>query len=299
MIPPEMPQALMMRTASGRQVGYYEYGDPNGTPVLVLHGTPTSGAGFVWADDAARARGIRLVAPDRPGIGYSDRLPQRLSTVTEYVPELIATADALDIDRFSLLGYSGGAPYALAVAHSEPARVRAAAVVAGAGQIGVWASIDDFEATDRRMSRLATRAPALARATLLLSARASRLAPDAASRIAQLEMSATDREIMASFPSSRAALAGYTQAFLRGADGVVDDYAAQARPWDLDVGEITVPIRLWHATDDRAVPLRHSEELAARLPDAQLTTWEGEGHLALIERVGEVLDGLLELAGHT
>src|SRR4051794_12106692 len=59
-------------TAAGGTVGYYEYGDPGGRPVMVFHGVPACGAGFAFADAAARQRGLRLVAPDRPGIGLSD-----------------------------------------------------------------------------------------------------------------------------------------------------------------------------------------------------------------------------------
>src|SRR5205823_3210464 len=61
------PPARTLVTNEGRTVGYYEFGDPDGVPVFALHGTPASGAGFVWADDAAREIGVRLIAPDRPG----------------------------------------------------------------------------------------------------------------------------------------------------------------------------------------------------------------------------------------
>jgi pimeloyl-ACP methyl ester carboxylesterase len=292
------PASNTVRTATSRTVGYYEFGDPDGTPVLALHGTPGSGAGFAWADTAARALGIRLIAPDRPGIGHSDRIvPAEGTTVARYAPEIVATADALGVDTFALLGYSGGVPYAVAVAHAAPERVRAAALVSGAGQVGVWASTRDFERTDRRMTRLATQAPALARAALLLSARAAMAAPRAAMRLTQLEMSRADREVMKRFPSSRAAIAAFTGAFLRGADGVVDDYAALARPWGLHVEDVNVPMQLWHATADAVVPLHHSESLARRLPNATLSTWDDEGHLAIISHIDEVLERLLALAG--
>ena len=53
----------------GSTVGVYEYGDPGGRPVFAFHGVPACGAGFDWADEPARSRGIRLLAPDRPGVG--------------------------------------------------------------------------------------------------------------------------------------------------------------------------------------------------------------------------------------
>jgi len=293
----ETPEPRTVRTAADRVVGYYEYGDPDGAPVIAMHGTPACGAGFAWAEQPARARGVRLLAPDRPGVGESEPWERgRGRTVHEYAPALGAFADALDIPQFSVLGYSGGGPYALAAAHGLGGRVRAAAVVSGAGQVGVWASVDDFEATDRRLTRLSSRVPWLARAVLVVSARASRLAPGTSLRFAQIEMSAPDRAVMAEFPSARAALAVFTQSCRHGGAGVVDDYAALGRPWGFPVEKITVPVHCWHATSDNIVPLRHTDELVRRIPGAQRTLWEGESHLAIVDHVGEVLDALLEVA---
>jgi pimeloyl-ACP methyl ester carboxylesterase len=56
---------------SGRRIGCAEYGDPC-LPVLALHGTPGSRLMFALSDGAARERGLRLIAPDRPGYGLSD-----------------------------------------------------------------------------------------------------------------------------------------------------------------------------------------------------------------------------------
>src|SRR5262249_57032189 len=68
---PMIPRPRTMTTDSGVVVGLYEYGDPAGEPVLVFHGVPACGAGFAFADQAARGCGVRLVAPDRPGVGLS------------------------------------------------------------------------------------------------------------------------------------------------------------------------------------------------------------------------------------
>ncbi len=85
----ETPVSRTVRTADGRVTGYYEYGDPAGRPVVVLHGTPACGAGFAWADGRARARGIRLLAPDRPGVGDSSPWTAgRGTTVADYPSEL-------------------------------------------------------------------------------------------------------------------------------------------------------------------------------------------------------------------
>jgi pimeloyl-ACP methyl ester carboxylesterase len=254
----------------------------------------------MFADERARAMGVRLLAPDRPGIGLTDKWHDGDYDVASYGPELGAIADALGIDRFGVLGYSGGAPYALAAAHALPDRVTALAVVAGAGQVGAWAERRDFESTDRRLTFLSTRVPPFAVLVLDGAARVSRVAPRVSLWFAQVSMSATDRETMAQFESPRAALALFTRAFERGAHGVVADYAALARPWGFPVEALqdrAVPIAAWHGDADDMVPVRHTEGLVARVSRAELTIWPGAGHLALIDRAGDVLDWLADRAG--
>ncbi len=172
--------------------------------------------------------------------------------------------------------------------------MQAAAVVSGAGQVGVWASVGDFETTDRQLTRLSHRAPAVARTVLELSARATRLLPRPSLWFAQIEMSAADRAVMAQFPNARAALAVFSQSCRHGAGGVVDDYAVLGRPWGFAVEAISVPVHCWHATTDNIVPLRHTDELARRIPGARVSHWDGESHLAIIDHVGEVFDALLD-----
>jgi pimeloyl-ACP methyl ester carboxylesterase len=276
--------------AAGREVGVYEYGDPDGEPVFALHGTPACGAGFDWADAPAREQGLRVIAPDRPGIGRSTRVP--MPAVDGYATELAALADALGIDRFAVLGYSGGGPYALAAAAGLGARVQSAAIVAAAGEIGGWATLGELSRSDRQLTWLSLHAPAAARAVLRSADLAARLAPRVVVWSAATEMPARDRDVIRALGSPRRALALFTQALARSAAGVVDDYARLARPWGVALGDITASVHCWHGTGDTVVPIAHTEALVERLPGARLTTWPGEGHLALITHIGAVLDDL-------
>src|SRR5262249_17980462 len=106
----------------------------------------------------------------------------------------------------------------------------------------------------------------------------------------------SDQLVLSRFTSARAALAVFTHAVTPGAGGVVDDYAALARPWGVDGSAITPPLRCWHAEGDVTVPIRHSEELVARVPGASLVRWDSDGHLAIVDRVSEVLDWLADHA---
>src|SRR5438105_4405227 len=77
----------------GRAVGIYEFGDPRGRLVLALHGTPACGAGFTFAGVPANDLALRVVAPDRPGVGLSDRVDSY--RVRDYADDVARLADAL------------------------------------------------------------------------------------------------------------------------------------------------------------------------------------------------------------
>lgn len=284
-------RSRIVRTTSGRRVGVYEYGDPNGRPVFALHGTPACGAGFDWTDAPARERRLRVIAPDRPGIGHSDPVP--MTCVADYPAELGALADALAIDRFALLGYSGGGPYALAVARELAERVEVVEIAAGAGEIGAWATLKELSRSDRELTWLAAHVPLVARVVLRIADMGARAAPNVALRSVATEMSDRDRQVLHDLGTAREALALFTQALTRSSAGAVNDYALLARPWHVPLGDISAPVHCWHGTADTLVPLAHTTALVERLPNAQLTTWPGEGHLALITHVTEVLDDIV------
>jgi pimeloyl-ACP methyl ester carboxylesterase len=276
---------------AGRAVGFYEYGDPTGAPVMVLHGTPACGAGFAgWGDAPARTLGLRLLAPDRPGVGLTARRDGY--RVADYADDVAALADTLGIDGFAVWGYSGGGPYALACAARLGDRVRRTAVCAGAGQVGAWAEIGDFEQTDRQMLGLAPRRPLIARALLGSAARIGRVAPKLAYNSFAKQLSPADREVAATLGPPRIAIALFTEAFLRGASGAVADYVALAAPWGFDVATIATPVHVWHGDADPMVPLAHSQSLVERVPHAELTVWPGEGHLGTVTHAREILDDL-------
>jgi pimeloyl-ACP methyl ester carboxylesterase len=271
-------------------VGVYEYGDAGGAPVFVFHGTPACGAGFAWADEPARERRLRLLAPDRPGVGRSTR--RAGYTVADYPPAVAAFADVLGIEQFAVWGYSGGGPYAVACAALLPDRVTKAVVSAGMGQVGVWAKPDDFESTDRRMLGLAPKHPAVARMIMSTTGRLARIAPKGAMKSFDKQLSEADRAVVSTLGAPSDAMALFTQAFTHGAHGVVDDYVALAQPWGVALDTIRVPVTVFHGDADSMVPLRHGEELVARVPGARLKVWAGAGHLGTVAHVDQVLDAL-------
>lgn len=280
------------RTATltdNRVVGYYEYGDPDGRPVLTFHGVPACGAGFAWADEPARARGLRIVAPDRPGVGLSRRADGGFTIASE-AGRMDRLCETLGIGRFAVWGYSGGGPYAAACAALLGDRVTAVAIAAGMGQVGEWAAVTDFAKTDRQMLDLSTKHPAIARLVMGATGRLARISPTSAMRSFEKELAEADRAVIATLGEPAEVMALFTQAFLHGARGVVDDYRAINGPWGVELTDITAPVAIWQGDADTMVPLRHAEELAARIPGSALHVWPGAGHLGTIAHVEEILD---------
>src|SRR5512141_2581166 len=97
-----------------RILSYAEYGAPTSLPLIGFHGMPGSRYVLKSAEEAARAAGVRLIAPERHGYGCSQPHPQR--TLLSYTDDVLQLADALKLDRFAVMGVSGGGPYAIACA---------------------------------------------------------------------------------------------------------------------------------------------------------------------------------------
>src|SRR5258706_2153383 len=121
------------RYADGRLVTYREYGAPGGFPVLALHGTPGSRLKYAAAHADAARMGLRVISPDRWGYGRSDPHPE--PALADYARDAAELLHGLNIGRFSVVGISGGGPYAVAVAAQLRERVRSLALVAPIGPI--------------------------------------------------------------------------------------------------------------------------------------------------------------------
>lgn len=131
---PDVERTLELR--GGRRLGFAEYGRPDGEPCFYFHGHPGSRFEAEVAHEVAAGAGIRVLALDRPGYGRSDFEPNR--TILSWSRDVEAVADQLRLERFAVLGASGGGPYALACGHALPERVR---------RIGLISSIAPYQAT--------------------------------------------------------------------------------------------------------------------------------------------------------
>src|SRR6059036_1757124 len=106
----------ILTLSSGRKIGYAEFGDPEGALMFFFHGWPGSRLQGAIVDAAGKKLGLRVIAPDRPGIGLSDFQPDR--KLLDWPPAIAEMAEQLGGEKFYVLGLSGGGPYVAACAYA-------------------------------------------------------------------------------------------------------------------------------------------------------------------------------------
>jgi pimeloyl-ACP methyl ester carboxylesterase len=290
-----MPDYQLVRTDDGRELEVLESGKPDGRPVVYHSGTPTGSVPFARLDDAAVERGLRVITYCRPGYGNSTSRPGR--RVADAAADTGTVLDALGVDAFVTLGWSGGGPHALACAAMLPGRCEAAASIAGVAPRDAdglaWIdgmgpeNIEEFAAAAAGVDALT--------AFLANAATEEVTAETVADELGGL-VSAVDRAAIDGDLADYLA-AGMNRALLRGTDGWRDDDLAFLSDWGFTVAAISAPLSIWQGAHDRMVPHGHGEWLAETAAGARVHFLPDDGHISITNRFGEVLDELVSIAG--
>ena len=266
-----------------RRLVAYDMGEPDGGSRLVVlwhHGSPQSGRILEPIADAAAPRGIRVVSFARAAYGGSTRNVGRdVASVGIDAEHLV---DALGIERFAVMGASGGGPHALACAARMPGRV--AAVATFASPAPFTASFDWFAGMQT---------PAALRAAL--SGLEARTAYAETDEFDPAQFVAADWATLAGPWKALGADAGREGE--AGSDGLIDDDVAFASPWGFDRAEVVAPVLLVQGGLDRVIPPSHAQHLLSELSDAQLWLRPHDGHVSVLEAVPVAMDWLLDRAG--
>jgi len=277
----------------GRQLTVETSGDPHGTPVFLLHGTPGSRLGPAPRGVMLYHQGVRLIAYDRPGYGSSDRLAHR--SVADVAQDVAAIADALKVDRFAVLGRSGGGPHALACAALLPERVtRAAALVSLAPPTAD--GLDWFAGmSPSNVAEYTTAAAGPERLAVSLVPRSEAIRADPVQLFIQLrwELTESDRQVVSDAGIRSMLVRNYREALRTSADGWIDDAVAFCNPWGFEPADIKVPVLLWHGEEDVFSPVGHSRWLADRIPGATALLQPEAAHFTALRVLPDILTWLV------
>ncbi len=293
-IPHPDRSSQILALADGRQLGYAEFGAEEGLPVLALHGTPGSRLMFALADEAARHRDLRVISPDRAGYGLTAFKSRK--SLAETVDDVRALIDALGLERFAVLGVSGGGPHAIAVAAAMPERVALLALVSPMGPIADLRGKIRLGRLHKLLFTRLGRSPQ-ARASFFWTVRnLVRFAPDVAYRILAQRVTASDRLLIARAEVRANLRAALREGLTPGISGALQDLRLFCDPWRINLEKIDVPAMLWQGSDDTIVPPDAAYALARMLPDCRLEVARGAGHYwgfgqfaAILDTVGAAL----------
>ncbi len=267
-----------LRLPDGRHLAYEEYGDPAGFPVLSFHGGLSSRLDVAPADRAARTAGVRLLAPDRPGMGLSTYQPRR--RLLDWPDDVAHLATALGHERFAVMGWSAGGAYAAVCAAKLGHRVTAAALLSSAVPLDEYGTSRGLSLEDRVLTTLARRAPWLASA--IMKASVVHASNKRLLRAVMRVFPPVDRSVLTEWGPPDVALAFVREAVRQGTAGCVQDYRIFGEPWGFSLGEIAVPVQIWEGSDDPTGPPDYRDFLHRRIAGSTVTVVPGEGHLSLL-----------------
>jgi pimeloyl-ACP methyl ester carboxylesterase len=270
-----------MQLSDGRTLGFAEYGSPEGPVLVYCQGYPGSRLeAAALAAQAAEAH-VRVLSLDRPGFGRSS-FQQRRSFLA-WPADLVALTERLGIDRYALVGASGGAPYVLACAYQIPERLLSCGIVSGIAPLTLGTT--GMSRQNRLVLSLAHRAPWLL--TPLLSATARSFRDDARASKAVTKamkgMVKPDREALLAHHFVDPLAASTRETYHQGVRGAVDEGRLYGRDWGFRLEDITFqPLYLWHGALDTNVPIGMARGMAGRLAGCIATYYPDEGHISTL-----------------
>jgi pimeloyl-ACP methyl ester carboxylesterase len=259
--------------------------------IFFLHGFLGSRLEGVGLSKLANKLQVRIVCPDRPGIGLSTFDSRR--TLLDYPKDISRLATYLGIRRYGVLGGSGGGPYALACAKVlSKKNLSAVGVFAGLGPPDQ--GFQDLRLASRLLAYFAVKFPSFLRWLIerFCASKVQDPDPETFRRfiLAQVQRgNASERKALGSNPESLELLIRIVREALRqGGEGIVKECQVLAEPWGFRLSDVHFDgIRLWYGTDDINTPPRMGREMAKRLKNSKLKEYKGESHFTLFERCGE------------
>jgi pimeloyl-ACP methyl ester carboxylesterase len=291
---PREPVSLLT-LRDGRTLAYLEVGKATGAPVFHFHGHGSSRLEALALSDAAEKARVRLVAFDRPGIGYSD--PKVGDRLLDWPSDVAEAADQFGIARFAVQGMSAGGPYALACAHALRGRVSACSLVSAVPPPGIallagpamrrfawWVARTFPKYLRRRLEdfRPDNMSEAMVRARMV--------------RIGQW-LGGEDLRLMQDPAKLELLARTMMETGRQNGQGNRSEIERLARPWGFGIRKIDVPMFLFHGDQDQIMHVGPARVMSRVLKCCAATFYAGEGHFSVLVNKADDLMGALARAG--
>ncbi|MHA1946392.1 MAG: alpha/beta fold hydrolase [Candidatus Hodarchaeales archaeon] len=295
---PQTPQ--IMELSSGRRLSYAEYGSPNGKPVFYFHGNFGSRLEATFGnEEILDVLGIRLICPDRPGMGFSDFQEKR--SILDWPDDVLELVKYLKLEKYALIGGSGGGPYALACAYKLPkTNIVGCGVVSGLGPPEM--SKKGMNSRSKNLLFFAKYLPWTFNFLNWLTMGRKVKSENKEwweknYQKLQKQLPEPDRKIMENSYTRDCMTNKTIEAFRQGIKGPSHDFKLYARPWGFKLEDIPIEMRvsIFHGELDTSVPISMAKTMSSLIPNCHSKYYPEEGHLSLyINNLEEILTLILD-----
>lgn len=281
-----------LKLPDGRVLSFMEFGKKDGIPVLYFHGSPSSCyEALIIGNQQFINHNFRIIAPNRPGIGQSDY--QKNRTFSDWPSDVLALADYLKLDKFALLGNSGGAAYVLACAIQIPERVTSAVIVSGAWQMNLPQAAKNLEKPNNLFWKIADKFSFLLPLVLWAMKSSLDTSTEKFSERLHRMMPAIDFEVLKQDNKIQTSLKTINEG-LANTNGAAHDIKLYVKPRGFDLDEIFLPITFFHGEKDKNVPIEIVNWMTPLISHVVLITYPDEAHLStLCNHFDEIATALL------
>jgi len=279
-----------IRLSDGRRLQYAEYGDPQGIPIIHIHGVLGGRYERLPDDLLTRKLGVRLIIPDRPGYGLSD--PVAHHSYPDFAYDLLELVEHLKLSQFSIMGLSVGAIYASAFAYIEPHKLKNIAMISSTPP---FRSFADYEGLQPSLKLLIAFSKYLPTAAQMIARVAIKNAcKDPVKFFSNIPVSTSDRTIL----SNPLYAEHFRSCLLSGSEachsGFIQDIMISGEPWPFAFEDIQKKIDFWHGTQDTHSPLNRIMPVIHGTKNKQLHKIEGGGHFLIYHHWQEILQSLTQ-----
>lgn len=278
----------VLTLSDGRKLGYAEYGDPDGYPVFLFHGNPGSRLSWGLFPGSPFLPDIHIVAPDRSGYGLTDYKPHAIETWPDDVTQL---ADHLGIERFVVMGVSGGGPYALACAWTIPERLTTVGLVSSVGP-NVPEATEGVIKSLRVLWKVSKLLFWLIKFQMRIMGIIAKRNPEKLmKRLRDIELSEKDKEILDRPEIRNIFINDFPEAYRQNGIGSAYDTTIPGS-WPIPFEQIKIKVHLWNTEADQLVG-KMGHYMAKKLPNCEAKYIPNAGHLWVLDHMEDVLTTLV------
>jgi pimeloyl-ACP methyl ester carboxylesterase len=273
----------ILKLSDGRNLAYCEWGDPKGYPTFYAHGGPGSRLEAAFFHEEAKKQGFRLISTDRPGMGLSTFLSNR--TLLDYSKDIVVLANHLKIDKFGVLGWSGGAAHTTVCAYTIPSRLTFNISCSGYTSFVELPGAAEMlhSKADRSSVKLAQKKSPLFQFFFYLMYISIKYFPSSYIKATKKSASGSDQKILEDDNLVKTFMINQKEAVRQKGKGVALDAAVHYQDWGFRLQDIAMKIIVFHGTGDTLVPFQYAKHLEKTIPNCVLHTMEGKGHLYPLE----------------